>query len=242
MARGSVYPEVAFGGFSSVDGTVHLLTRAHALSMGATAVLDVGCGRGLGSEDTAPYRRGLRDFRRPGRHVLGIDVDQAAASNPFIDEFRIFSPGDSWPVVSGSIDFVFSDNVLEHVGDPAQYFEEVHRVLRRGGFFVARTPSVWSYPILASRLIPNALHAAVLRRVQSGRREEDVFPTVYRANSRRRLRRLLVDAGLEPCVYSIEPEPSYMQFSRLAFRAMALVHQVIPSPFRSTLVVLARKS
>jgi len=40
------YPEVKFGGFSDVDGTIAFFNRVNALLQPSFTVLDVGCGRG----------------------------------------------------------------------------------------------------------------------------------------------------------------------------------------------------
>jgi SAM-dependent methyltransferase len=236
-----VYPELPFGGFSRVDGTIPLLSRAHALAEGAKVVLEIGCGRGKARDDSSNYRRKLHDFRAPGRTVIGIDVDPVAATNPLIDEYRRIGSDFKWPVEDASIDFAFSDYVLEHVGNPEAYFAELRRVLKPGGYFLARTPSKFSYIAVAARLIPNSLHARVLGKAQLDRKEEDVFPTVYRANSKRQLNRLIRGASLVGTVYSVECEPWYMTFSRIAFRVMSVVHRVLPGFLHSTLIVLARK-
>lgn len=237
-----VYPEIAFGGFTRVDGAVAFLVRAHALAPVEGTILDVGCGRGEGIEDPSPTRARLCDFRRAGVRVLGIDVDPNAAANPIIDEFRRFEIGAPWPVESSSVDLVLSRSVLEHVDDVPAYFREVVRVLKPGGCLAAHTSNVWSYPGIAARLVPNRLHARVISVAQPGREERDVFPTLYRCNSTWRLRRALREAGLTGAVYGVEAEPSYLQFSALAYRVAASLHAFIPSAFRSRLLVFARKS
>lgn len=244
MARAvavDVYPEIAFGGYSRVDGTVDFHTRAHALAPVEGTILDIGCGRGEGIEDPCPLRARLFDFRRAGVRVIGIDVDPNAAANPIVDEFRPFRPGEAWPVESASVDLAISRSVIEHVDDIPGYFREVARVLKPGGRFAAHTSNVWSYPGIASRLLPNRFHGRAISVAQPGRQERDVFPTLYRCNSVWRLRRALGDAGLTGVVYGIEAEPSYLQFSRLAYRVGATLHRLIPSPFRSRLLVYARK-
>lgn len=236
-----IYPEIRFGGFSRADGSITFFARAHALAADAKVVLEVGCGRGKAQEDPSSYRRKLHDFRAPGRKVIGIDVDPVASTNPWIDEFRRIGSDFKWPVEDASVDFALSDYVLEHVGDPEAYFAELRRVLKPGGVFIARTPSKHSYIAVAARIVPNSLHARVLGKAQIGRKEEDVFPTVYRANSKRQLKRLLRGAELEGTVYSLECEPWYMTFSRVSFGVMSVVHRYLPGFLHSTLIVLARK-
>jgi SAM-dependent methyltransferase len=237
-----VYPEIAFGGFSRVDCTVPFLCRAQELSRGAKRILEVGCGRGLAAEDDCALRKELRNFRGLGKEVIGIDVDPAASSNPFIDEFRLIGKDYKWPVESESVDMAFCDYVLEHVVDPSGFFFELGRVLVPGGTFIARTPSRWSYIALLASIIPNRLHAAVLRRAQQSRRTEDVFPTVYRANTVRGVRNLLKAQGLSSVVYSVEGEPNYMAFSQAAYSLMSVLSPLLPGSLKSTMVVVARKA
>lgn len=237
----SHYPEMSFGGFSRVDGTVAFLFRAHALAPRNGRILDIGCGRGEGAEDPCEVRARMCDFRRPGVEVIGIDVDPGASANPLIDDFRLFGTGDPWPVETESVDLAISRSVIEHVEDIDAHFAELSRVLRIGGCFAGHTTNAWSYPGIASRALPNGLHARAISALQPGRQEQDVFPTRYRCNSVWRMRRALDAAGLEGTVFGIEAEPSYLQFSTIAYRIGVLAHALIPGCFRSRLVVFARK-
>jgi SAM-dependent methyltransferase len=236
-----VYPERRFGGFSRVDGSISYYSRIQSLLRPGDVVLDLGCGRGAQATDPSPFRRKLRDLRGEGRKVIGIDVDRNAAVNPLLDEFRLIDDVNRWPIEDGSIDLIQSDFVLEHVPEPDSYFSEARRVLKPGGYFTLRTPNSFGYVALCSKLIPNRLHSKVLKRVQADREEEDVFPTVYRCNSAGKIRRALKRHGFDAVVYSVESEPGYMAFSRIAYRVMSKVHTVLPPLFRSTLQAFARK-
>lgn len=237
-----VYPERRFGGFSRWDGTLAFLNRVHALLPDAGTVLDIGCGRGEASEDRCAWRRKLADLRAPGRHVVGIDVDPAGRANPIIDEFRPIAADFRWPVEDASVDCAVARSVLEHVPDPGAFFSELVRVLRPGGVFCAHTPNRWGYPALGASLVPNRLHAKVLGSMQADRQERDVFPTLYRMNTGRALRRLAVRHGLDCVVFSWEADPSYLGFSAIAYRIGALAHRLIPAPFRTVLFVWMRKA
>ena len=72
----------------------------------------------------------------------------------------------------------------------------MHRVLKPGGRFVFLTPNRWDYASLAALAIPNRLHPMLVRRL-TDRKECDTFPTFYRANSNRAIRRLARQSGFE---------------------------------------------
>ena len=236
------YPEVAVGGFTRCDGTIAFYTRIQALLSPNAALLELGCGRGAHQDDPCAYRRDLRVFKGRCRRVVGIDVDKDAADNPYLDEFRFIEDTARWPLDDGSFQIVVCDYVLEHVTNPGEFFREVRRILAPGGYLCLRTVNRHSYISLASRLIPARYHRRVLKVAQAGREEKDVFPTVYRCNTKRRIERMLRGQGMNPAVYRIEPEPGYFRFSRLAYRLAVVAHAHMPSWCRSTLLAYARRS
>lgn len=218
------YPESRFGGYTDVDGTICFYTRVNSLITPSTVLLDFGCGRGAYVDDPVRLRRELRIFNGRVKLTIGLDVDESAGANPFIGDFRLLKPGRPWPVDSNSIDVLIADSVLEHHPDPKEFFSESKRVLKQGAYICIRTTNALSYVGLAARIIPNRYHTRVLRRAQSSRREEDIFPTLYRCNSIRRLRRMLADFGFENVCYGYESEPHYLSISRLAFM-LGVIHQ-----------------
>ena len=234
------YPESRFGGYTDVDGTIAFYTRVHSLLTPDSVVLDVGCGRGQYADDPVRLRRELRVFGGKCRKVIGIDVDEAAGANPYLDEFHLLA-GPQWPLSDGVADICICDAVLEHVEDPESFFGQCRRILKPGGYLCIRTPNVMSYFGLMSMLIPNRRHAAVLERVQDSRKHEDVFPTVYKCNTRRKIRRMFRKHGLVGCVYGYEAEPSYLSFSRL-FYALGVLHQKLaPKALKVTLFAFAER-
>jgi len=226
------YPESAFGGFSDIDGTVTFYTRINALIQPSFRIVDFGCGRGAHAADPIAFRRSLRCLKGKVAHVIGVDVDSAGRGNPTVDEFRLFAPGDSWPVEDKSIDLIICDCVLEHLRDPGAFFQEAVRVLAQGGYLCIRTPNVLSYVGIVSRAVPNRYHKQVVAKVQVNREEEDVFTTVYRCNTVFEVRRQMASHGFRAVVYGYEAEPSYLHFSKLAYRLGVLHQKVAPRIFR----------
>lgn len=217
------YPEARFGGFTDVDGTIAFFNRINSLLEPSFTVLDVGCGRGAYGDDPIPLRRKLRVLKGKVSKVIGIDVDRVAQDNPFLDEFHLIQE-DHWPTESDAIDLIVCDHVLEHIENPDQFFSEAHRSLKDGGYLCIRTPNRWSYISIAATLIPNKYHSKMTSVVQEGRKEEDVFPTLYRCNSIRKIKDIMKKYGFEGVVYGYEAEPSYLSFSKGAYW-LGVLHQ-----------------
>jgi SAM-dependent methyltransferase len=235
------YPESRFGGFTAVDGTVAFYTRVQSILQPHHMLLDFGCGRGAHQEDAVSIRRTLRQFQGRVAKVCGVDVDAEGAGNPFLDEFRLLQPSTPTPYPDATFDVIVADCVVEHLADPAAFFAEMRRLLKPGGHLCIRTSNQWSYIGLAARLVPNRKHAQVLGHVQADRRECDVFPTFYRANSLWSLRRWLRTNGFDHAVYGHDCEPRYLEFSRLAYWMGVLHQRFAPSWLRPALFAFAKK-
>lgn len=233
------YPESKFGGFTDVDGTIAFYLRVNSLIDHSSVLLDFGCGRGAYREDRVATRRELRIFKGRVDRVIGIDADEAARSNPLLDEFHLIQ-GDRWPLKDDSVDVCVCDDVLEHMERPESFFSEARRTLRDGGYLCIRTPNTWNYVVWFSKLVPNKFHARVLSRVgEKKKKEEDVFPTFYRCNSISKLRAILTKHGFEHVVYGYESEPSYLSFSKIAYWLGALFQRFAPRFLRSSLFAFA---
>jgi hypothetical protein len=98
-------------------------------------------------------------------------------------------------------------------------------VLRPGGILCVRTTNVLSYFGLASLLTPNIVHAAIISRVYTRPRPTaDIFPTRYRCNTLRAVRRMLDRNGFRHSVYGYQSDPAHFGFSRILY-AFGVVHQ-----------------
>lgn len=233
------YPESKFGGFSEVDGTVRFYFRVNALLDPSSIVVDYGCGRGAYGDDRVAARRDLRILKGKVMRVIGLDVDPAGEQNPYLDEFHLLKE-DRWPLSDDSADVCICDHVLEHLDLPDTFFSEARRVLKQGGYLCIRTPNLWNYIALGSKLVPNRSHAHVLAKLKENTRARDVFPTRYRCNTIPALRRYLTRYGFDHAVYGIAPEPSYLSFSRFAYRFGVLYHRFTPGFLRPVLLAFAR--
>jgi|GEM_PF-3188102 len=222
---------------SGDDSAAMFCSIIHALLPQTQVVVDVGCGRG-GAVQTLDGSDPL-DFRGEGRRVIGIDVDPVGTDNPVIDEFRLID-GDRWPLDDASVDLVISDWTLEHVDAPEAFVAELTRVLRPGGAIVARTVNRNSVPALGARIVPNRHHAKVVGKLQPGRQERDVFPTVYRMNNRKALAALL-DGAYDWSITSHGGLQHYLGPWPRTAKVAQVVEARLPKANRLTLLLCARK-
>jgi SAM-dependent methyltransferase len=240
-ALADIYPEVGAGGFTRYDGSVEFYGRINALLTPEMHVLDLGAGRGRQFETASPFARGLLSLQGKVARLTGIDVDQAVLANPALDEAIVYD-GSRIPFDDASLDLIFSDWVLEHITDPATLASEVERVLKPGGWFCARTPNSLSIVALASRAVPNRLHARFLQSVQrKGRKAEDVFPTLYRLNSLRSVRRFFPASRWKNCSYTYSAEPAYHFGKRAIIRLMAAAQYIKKPLAAENLMVFVQK-
>jgi len=234
------YPEAKFGGFCDIDGNIVFYSRVNALLNPSSIFLDIGCGRGSHSDDHIPWRKELRIFKGKCKKVIGIDVAESGRENPFIDEFHLLK-GEHWPLADNSVDIAVCDAVIEHLENPDSFFSECRRVVRSGGYLCIRTGNLLSYGGMLSWIMPAGLQQIILKKVQDKRRDEDVFPTLYRCNTIRQLRKMLSKYSFDHYVYGYEANPCYFCFSRFFYWLGTLHQRFSPGIFKLAIFAFARK-
>ena len=237
----AVRPEVGAGGFARDDGSVKFFSRINALLDPEMTIVDLGAGRGVSLLGKPDFVKRLRKLQGKVRSVIGIDVDEAILEHPFLDERFIVAVGAPYPLESESVDLIVCDWVLEHVEDPRSLVHEVQRVLKCGGWFCARTPNRWGYVGIATNAVPNSLHNGVVARVWPERKEVDVFPTAYKMNTKKAIRRWFIDAQWDNFSYVDNPSPKYHANKVMAFAAINFAQNVAPAAMKTDLIVMLRK-
>lgn len=156
-----------------------------------TRWLDIGCGRDVVPEWFPPHLQNplLPEF------AVGVDGDRQALQRNSRLTLKIHADIQRLPFADDCFDLVTANMVVEHIERPALLFDEVARVLRPGGWFVFHTPNSTGYTTALTRLIPGPFRSR-LAGLLHGRDAADVYPTFYRANSARTIRRLASNSSL----------------------------------------------
>ena len=100
-------------------------------------ILDDGCGLGSYLRAFAPYT--------PQTFGIEIELERAIASRPHAMGIAQ-GVGEFLPFPESTFDFIFSNEVIEHVSDDRLYAQEMVRVAKLGGRILIFCPNRW-YPV-----------------------------------------------------------------------------------------------
>jgi len=243
MDISTIHSEYKVDSFTKHDGTILFYNFVRAIISNAGSdvnVLDFGAGRGsFYYSKSSRYRKQLQDLRTSGTTVVACDVDEAVRTHPCSDKQIVLDLGGSLPFEDNTFDLIVSDFVFEHLENPSEIALELHRITKPGGWICARTPNKWGYVALASRIVPNALHEKVLKKLQPSRSGEDVFPTVYRLNSPRSVRRHFPNCNVQ--WYYDSSDPSYYFSNGILYRVLLLLHRLLPPKLSTSVCFFIQK-
>jgi SAM-dependent methyltransferase len=235
-------PESAAGNFARDNGGIAFYTRVNALLRPDMTVVDLGAGRGtIFHSGVFSFYEQLAKLQGKVKHVIGLDVDDAIHDHPFLDERHVITPGKALPLGDNTVDMIVSDWVFEHVQTPEQLANEIHRILKPGGWLCARTPNRWGYVGIGARIVPNHLHAKILRKLSPTRHDIDVFPVAYKLNTQGDLRKNFPLAKWNHYSYIANSTPKYFGSSRILFKFIETAQSALPESLKSDLLVLIQK-
>jgi SAM-dependent methyltransferase len=147
---------------------------------GALTFLDIGCGRGFGGD-----LRLQQSLARAAGRYIGIEPDPAMDPGPHVSE-RLCCFFEEAPLPAASVDVAFANMVLEHLEEPAAFWDRLHAVLRDGGVFWGLTMDARHWfcraSLWAERLKVKDLYLTALRGRRGEARYEN-YPVYYRSNT-----------------------------------------------------------
>jgi len=186
----------------------------------------------------------LDELARTRGPLVGVDPDADSLRDNRSATHRVRGDGAALPFSRSVFELVSANMVCEHVPEPDRMCAEVRRVLAPGGRFVLHTPNLESPIVRLAALLPDAVKR-VLARLLEGRRAEDVFPTLYRMNTERRLGDLAASAGLEVIeIRHVDSTPTTARLGPLVLFELLWIRLLRLRPLRrlrtNLVVVLAK--
>jgi 2-polyprenyl-3-methyl-5-hydroxy-6-metoxy-1,4-benzoquinol methylase len=169
-----------------------------------TTWLDVGGGKSI-----LPFNKELAAaLARRCKFLAAVDPSPTVQQNRLAHEVSQCMMEDY--TADRLFDLVTMRMVAEHIEQPDRVVVHLATLVKPGGRVVLITPNKWSPATIASALIPSRLHPAITRFLW-GTKDEDVFPAVYRMNTRRTLRTLFERHGFREAGFHYCPNCTTFQ-------------------------------
>ncbi len=153
--------------------------------------LDLGCGHQVFADW---MDREQREVVSDVRLAVGMDYDLPSLRKHQVISNRLAGDIARLPFRDGTFDLVSANMVVEHLADPTASLSEICRVLKPGGVFVFHTPNLHNFWVFLASLLPDFVKAVAIR-VLEERSSTDVFPTLYRLNTARAIRKHAARGG-----------------------------------------------
>jgi SAM-dependent methyltransferase len=164
-----VHSQAAWHGFS---GTIRCLIRDSR----SVRIAEVGAG----ANPTLP----LDYVREQGLDYTLIDISEAELAKAPAGYHKIVADaGSPGLMLQDQFDFIFSNNLAEHVADAEQFHRNVFNLLRPGGLAFHYFPTLFSFPMVTNQLMGDGLGQRLLDRMLPGLRTKSgkmaKFPAYY---------------------------------------------------------------
>ena len=211
-----------------------------------TRWLDAGCGHRLLPHGLDKL---VNDLVAIPQFIVGTDLSILALRGNRWAHSVVAAQLDALPFEDESFDLVTCNMVVEHLHNPAGSFMELVRILRPQGRLIVHTPNLLNYAVCAGHVLKLLLPRRVFLRIlgwSDKRASEDIFPTFYRANTRRKLCQLFRELGLaqETCRMLVGPQPIFNFFAPVALLEILIKKLLLLKPlkpFRTTILISFRK-
>ena len=149
--------------------------------------------------------------------IVGLDASHEALKKNKSLSYGVCGDAQRLPFKTGAFDLIVSQWLLEHLPAPVFFFKEASRCMRKGGSFVVVSNSLFCPLMAFNALMPRKIRDGIKRRFLPKEVEEDTFPTFYRANTKRRLKRLLRSTELKEKFFIYVSDLSFFIFNRILF-------------------------
>lgn len=146
------------------------------------AVLDVGCGGGFDDSVELQF-----DIGKEAGLFWGVEPDPEVIHQPVFDDIHNCGFEDA-PLANDSVDLAYATFVLEHIENPAAFWNQLLRILRPGGIFWGFTMDRRHYFSWTSMILEAMRVKDTYLRLIQGPQQYENYPTFYRCNTPRAIR------------------------------------------------------
>ena len=156
--------------------------------------LELGCGHQILPDWIHASRETAASLVGKTKLTVGLDPTFESIRTHGTIRERVVAAIEHSPFRENSFDLVTANMVMEHVQNPTAAISEASRLLEPGGFFIFHTPNFRNYQFKLAALVPQFIKNKIVWLLE-GRKEEDVFPTVYAINTAQDIEKYAAQCG-----------------------------------------------
>jgi ubiquinone/menaquinone biosynthesis C-methylase UbiE len=180
-------------------------------------ILDAGCGHRSVVSDHHPFK-----VTKIGADMVLEDIK----ANKSLD-FGLQASLSCIPLKDESVDLIVCNMVFEHLQQPEHVLAELSRVLKKGGHLIFMTVCIYNIFTVISKMIPNHFHKKLCN-LLTNIKESDIFPTFYKANSVRKIRKMLASHNVfEKKVIMYQSPPYAFVFSKTVCKLVLYYYHIL---------------
>lgn len=171
-----------------------------------SVVLDVGAGKGRTGHAAV--------IKQEVASLVGVDPDSSIGLNPYLDERYQMTIEDFAKDHHSCFDCLYTTSVLEHVTNPYAFLSACKSLLKPGGMLFSLTPNLWHYFGMATKVSSLlGIEDWLLERLVGEQVKNSYhFPTAYRLNSVRTIKRTLMSTGFRKVDFKFMDSPLYFRY------------------------------
>jgi ubiquinone/menaquinone biosynthesis C-methylase UbiE len=203
-----------------IDGTTLFIDTLKKYCNPNFVVLDLGAGSGEGKPE-------FYSIKRLVKVNIGVDINKEIYKNEIVDK-KVFGNVYSLPFHEEAFDLIYTDYFLEHIGLADDFVKEVRRVLKKGGFFIFRTPNLCHYVPLMAKAMSKISRSTLISFMKKYGSKNEASSLFYKMNTTGKLKKLFQENGFSiELLQLIEKEPSYLMFNTWLFLMGALYERTV---------------
>lgn len=206
--------------------------------------LDIGCSEMLFYDWINDIDNIESELKNKTTFIAGIDAsDQNIKKNKTVD-FKMVADINHLPFKDNSFDFISANMVIEHINDPKIATDEIYRILSPGSKYIFHTPNILNYGPIVSYIFSERMKKKLIKFLE-GRVEDDVFPTRYKMNSKKKIMTIIEKSNFKvKSFYEIQSSPLTTMFSIFVIFELLLIKLLKTNMFknfRSNFIVVTEK-
>lgn len=177
--------------------------------------------------------------------IIGFDISAQQLKKNRNLTYRVCGDAQQLPFKDECVHIIISQWLVEHLPNPKCFYKESRRILKKSGFLIAVTNSLFCPLMLFNAVMPEFIRDRIKKKALPKEIKEDTFPTYYRANTRLRIKKIAKEVGFETATIKFASDLSFFIFNKTIFAILIIFDQIcemkIFNPMKMHIISICKK-